>query len=157
MFTQISWSNYITVVALLLAGYYLIIGYLYYRSDILNLLLGRKIIQFGNTSLTATQTDPLHKPVLRFNKAHVENAFEKQNLFPAVQSLSDEIQAFLNEAGRNKLNKEDVLPPLQLLLAKYPILKDSSFQESMQNIIETECIANCSIHLSEEDLNKLWK
>lgn len=154
MFTQISWSSYITIVVVLLAGYYFFVGFWYYRDNLLQLLSGRKITAGDTVNFTAQH--PLIKPEQSLHQANVQEVFEKQNLFQLTQSLSDEIQAFLNEAGRNKIHKGDVIYSLQLLLAKYPALKDSSFREFIQNLIETECETNCSIHLSDEELSVLW-
>ena len=107
MFTQISWSSYITIVVVLLAGYYFFVGFWYYRDDLLQLLSGRKITAGDTVNFTAQH--PLIKPEQSLHQANVQEVFEKQNLFQLTQSLSDEIQAFLNEAGRNKIHKGDVI------------------------------------------------
>lgn len=153
MFTEISWNSYITIVIVLLAGYYLFIGFRYYRTDILHLLSGRKFTQTDSVSFTSTQQI---KPDQSSHPANMQEGFEKQNLFQLAQSFSDEIQAYLNEAGRNTLNKKEVMQSLKSLLAKYPSIKNSSFQEFIQNLIKTECETSCSIHLSEEELSALW-
>jgi hypothetical protein len=131
MFTEISWSSYIVTVLLLSTGYYLFIGYRYYRHDILQLISGKKV----------TTND-----VVAAN----------QNPEPLIQSFSDEIRAFMEQAGKNELDKKDIIQSLHLLLKKYPTLKDSAFQESIQNLIINECTSYCSIHLSEEELSVLW-
>ena len=153
MFAEISWSGYITIVVVLLAAYYFVIAIRYYRDDLFQLISGKKTTQPSTVNFTATQSQPSERGL---HQTNMQEAFEKQNLFQLAQSLSDEIQAFLNEAGRNKLNKEEIIQSLQLLLTKYPAVRDSSFQEFIQNLIETECEANCSIHLSDEELSVLW-
>lgn len=131
MFTQISWSSYIVTVLLLSAIYYLFIGYWYYRDDLLQLVSGKKIT-----------TDDF-----------VSTAFRQE---PLEQLFSDEVRAFMNEAGKNKMSKKDILKSLQLVFKRYPTLKDSVSQESIQNLIVNECATYCSIHLSDEELSVLW-
>lgn len=131
MLTQISWSSYIVTVLLLSAVYYLFIGYWYYRDDLLKLVSGKRV----------TTND------------FVSTAFRQ---LPLEQSFSDEIMAFMEQAGKDKLDKKDIIQSLQLLLQKYPTLKDSASQESIQNLIVNECTSYCSIHLSDEELSVLW-
>lgn len=131
MFTQISWSSYIVTVLLLSVVYYLIIGYWYYRDDLLQLVSGKRV----------TTHD------------FVSTAFRHQ---PLEQSFSDEVKAFMEQAGKDKLDKKDIIQSLQLLLQKYPALKDSASQESIQNLIVNECTSYCSIQLSDEELSVLW-
>ena len=109
MFTEISWNSYLTIVIVLLAVYYVFIGLLYYSSNIVGLLSGKKFTQ-RDTLTSVFEMDTLT---------------EKKNLFQTAHSLSDEIQAYLNEAGRNSLNKEDVVQSLKVMLAKYPVIKTS--------------------------------
>lgn len=153
MFTEISWNGYITIVIVLLAVYYLFIGLRYYRDDLLQLLSGRKFPQTDKplTVLPSTKLDQTP------HQANLKQAFEKQDFFQVAQSLGDEIMAYLNEAGRDKLNKEDVMQSLRSLIAKYPPIKNSPFREVIQNLIVTECETNCSIHLSEQELSTLWQ
>lgn len=131
MFTQISWTNYFTIILLLAVGYYLVIGYLYYRNYFLQIISGKK--NAANDFVTVFQ-----------------------NQDSVIQSFSDEVCAYMNEVGKNKQDKNDIMFSLQLLLQKYPTLKDLSFRESVQNIINNECKKYCSIHLSEEELRALW-
>lgn len=146
MFTDISWNSYVIAVMVLLAGYYLFIGFRYYRNDLLQLLSGKKISP-GAVSFKATQ-----KP----HRENLQEAFEKQNLFQLSQSASDEIQAFIHQAGSDKLSADEVMKSIRGLLGKYPGLKDSSFCELIENLIITECEMNCSIPLDAEQARALW-
>lgn len=131
MFTQISWSSYIITVLLLSTAYYLFIGYRYYRNDLLQLVSGKR--NTTNDNVVSTQR---HQPL--------------------IQSFSDEARAFMEQAGKNKLDKKEIIQSLQLLFKKYPFLKDSAFQGSVQSLIINECASYCSIHLSDEELSALW-
>ena len=132
MFTQISWSNYFIIILLLAAGYYLVIGYLYYRHDFLKIISGKKKVANDYVA-----------------------AFPNQD--SVIQSFSDEVCAYMNEVAKNKQqNKSNIIHSLKLLLRKYPSLSDLSIKESIQNIINNGCKTYCSIHLSAEELSELW-
>ena len=152
MFTDISWSSYITFMIALLAVYYLFIVLRFYRSDILQIFAGKEFTQ-DRVSFTSTQKV---QPNQTRHQENLQEAFENQDLFQASQSLGDEIIAYLREAGRDTVSKEDVNQSLRSLIAKYPSIKHSAFREAIQNLILTESEANYSIHLSEEELSALW-
>ncbi|MDB5222369.1 MAG: hypothetical protein JWN83_1036 [Chitinophagaceae bacterium] len=154
MFTEISWGTYITIVIVLLAVYYLFIGFRYYRRDLSQLISGGKTGFPDKAKFTASKSDVIIKP--RPHEAFMQLSVEDQNLYQLLQSLSDEIQALLGEAGNKRLNKDEIITALKILIAKYSVLKNSSFRESIQNLIQTESETNCSIHLSEKELSELW-
>lgn len=128
MFTEISWSSYFTTILLLTAAYYLFIAFRYYRKDVVKIFAGKKFM--GNEGLSMD--------------------FQKTML----QSFSVEVRAFLFEAVRNNLNKEDILGSIQMLIRNYSGVKDINFRNSTEHLIIEECAA--SIHLSEQDLCELW-
>jgi len=73
-----------------------------------------------------------------------------------VKFFSDAIEAFMYEAGKNKLDKNNILKSLPLLFKKYPASNDTALCESVQNLIINKCKSYCSIHLSDEELSALW-
>jgi hypothetical protein len=128
MFTQVSWSSYFTTILTLAAAYYLWIAFRYYRKDLVKIFAHRKFI--GEESLSMD--------------------FQK----PMLQSFSVEVRAFLFEAIRNNLNKEDIMRSIQMLIEKYPGVKDMTFRNSIEHLIIEESAT--SIHLNEQDLSELW-
>lgn len=128
MFTQISWSSYLTTILLLSAAYYLFLAFRYYRKDLVKIFAGKKNTSDENLSMD----------------------FQK----PMLKSFSVEVRAFLFEAIRNNLNKEDIMGSIQMLIRKYPGVKDMTFRNSIEHLIIEDSAA--SIHLSKQDLSELW-
>ena len=128
MFTQISWGNYITTILIITTAYYLFLAFRYYRKDIVKIVTGNKVSIGENLSID----------------------FQK----PLLQSFSVEVRAFLFEAIKNNLNKEDIMRSIQMLIGKYQGVKDMTFRSSIEHLIIEESAA--SIHLSEQDLSELW-
>ena len=128
MFTQITWSSYLTTILLLSAAYYLFLAFRYYRKDLVKIFARKKNTSDENLSMD----------------------FQK----PMLKSFSVEVRAFLFEAIRNNLNKEDIMGSIQMLIRKYPGVKDRTFRNSIEHLIIEDSAA--SIHLSEQDLSELW-
>ena len=128
MFTQISWSSYLTTILLLSAAYYLFLAFRYYRKDLVKIFARKKNTSDENLSMD----------------------FQK----PMLHSFSIEVRAFLFEAIRNNLNKEDIMGSIQMLIRKYPGVKDMTFRNSIEHLIIEDSAA--SIHLSKQDLSELW-
>ncbi len=130
MFTQISWNSYFIIVGLLSVVYYLFIAWIYYRSDVIKLISGRRVSN--------------------------RNFIDGQINQTLLQSFSDEIRAFISEASKDHLDIRSLMASLQLLIRKFPGIRDMTLKKSIQNLIIHECETNCSIHLSEEELRELW-
>ncbi|HEY5968309.1 MAG TPA: hypothetical protein VIU35_10035, partial [Chitinophagaceae bacterium] len=73
-----------------------------------------------------------------------------------VQSFTDEVIAYLEETGRNKVSKEVLLECLGLIANKYPSLALSEYKESLDQFIKIQTETYCAMFLIEEDLNKVW-
>ena len=92
--------------------------------------------------------------VVHPKNVHTEESNE--DCFPFVQTLTDEVQAFIIEAGNNSFDKEQLVSSIQLLLSKYPSVKPSPHSKNIRNLIKKECESNCSVYLSESELDGLW-
>ena len=145
MFTQISWGSYITIIVVLLIAYYFFVGFRYYRTDLLQLLSGRK----------TKNTEKAVAPLSNYKQSSKDDLKEESD-YQLTESLSDDIRAFINASVENKSNNGEVINGLKRILGKYPSLKDSSFREFIQNIIISESEANLSLHFSPEEAAALW-
>lgn len=161
MFQSISWQSYWITLALLSAGYYGVIYLLYYRSDF-------KIWVHRRSSLN---TAPFPEPgTIQGEQPHSTaqpSLFDDEDSLDfqspqagtaegVVYSCLDELTAFFVAAKSRKWAKEELVQALQGILLKYPSLKDSSYKESLSNVIATQCEQYCSIHLRVEDTRRVW-
>ena len=157
MFSQISWATYIEAVVYSIVFYYVFILYKYYRHDLSNILKGKQKPTLTEVAFTSTSLQPTNA---NGNVTNLVDFMPKEDhddeCSPLVQSLTDEIQAFITEAGNNEFEREPILLSLQLLISKYPSVKSSPYKESIQKLIVQQCATNCSVHLSEEELDGLW-
>lgn len=158
MFNHISWQSYWIFLAISIALYYLVIASVFYTNEIQSLRVRkRKIVSstplpsYRETEPTITQQDffDVDKVLLKPKDTEEDTAF-------VVQFLVDEVQAFLEAAQQLGYTKEQIIPSLRQLLTKFPSLKYSPYQTSVLNLIAFECENKCSIHLSADDLTKVW-
>ncbi len=73
-----------------------------------------------------------------------------------VSSLIDEIQAFFEATGTKDFTKEALLQKIKGIIQKYPSVKGSTYQYSVNNLLLFLAEQSCSIHLSAEDVSGVW-
>lgn len=76
--------------------------------------------------------------------------------FYVVHEFTHELQQTIQKASTHVYKKEELIFSLQLVLKKYPQLRDTNFTEAINNLIATECQNSCSIPLNEDEVNMLW-
>jgi hypothetical protein len=111
----------------------------------------------NNVAFTAASKQQTFKRENKFNEtAFIPKESKSDSYSPLVQALTDELQAFISEAGSNSFERQQIISSLQLLIGKYPSVKSSPFKESIKQQIAQQCASTCSVHLSEEELDGLW-
>ena len=178
MFSSNPWGAYITILAPLLAGYYLFVGLRFYARD-----LKARMSQKGNP--TASQRDlsqqdfdtpdppagtlmpdpspTIQTPVVQTNQPVKDDDAEQlahwqnEELFDQVEQLAAHLKGAIEEAYEKDYSTQDLVLLLQMTLKEYSALVGTSFQTAINNLIETECAKYGPIHLREEDLATVWK
>ena len=137
---NISWQGYWIWLAVISAGYYLVIYLLYYRHDHKVWIHPKPYNSDGIVPASESIIQP-----------HVEKDAER-----LIDSCMDELNAFFEESRRKKVMKEELIYSLQLLLKKYPSLKDSEYKESLTNLIATQCEDTCLVRLNADEVYHVW-
>ena len=161
MLNNISWASYCYALTLLLFAYYFIILLLYYRSEVLQFVIDKKVSLLSRFQAfgiaggeeRGSQAHTLHEnpgSTTLKNKSGDHSA-------QIVQAALDELQAYITQAAQNDTIKEELLFSLQNIVSKYPMLGNTPLQHTLNNLIAVECKHKCSIHLSAEDVSGLWK
>ncbi len=162
MFNNISWQGYWNAIALISIAYYFIIYLLYYRKDFgINFLKTRNSSHLSSLPSTSTLSDE-EKHSANFqptalNDSSVDSKMQADESVVAIaQVCIDELNAFFEESKRKRPIKEELMYSLQNILKKYPVIKDSTFQESITNLIIVNCETFCSISLNDDDVVHVW-
>ncbi|TKT86006.1 hypothetical protein [Dyadobacter frigoris] len=173
MFTSNPWGDYVTILAPLIAGYYLFIGLRFYGRD-LKAKIARKRIDSASgprpqqgldvpdppipSSLSAEQGETVVSSLEDNDKSDQKPAaWQNEELFDQVERLAAHLKEAIEEAHEKEYGKQDFILLLQMTLKEYPALQGAPFQTAINNLIETECAKYGSIHLREEDKVVIWK
>jgi len=140
MLQSVSWPTFFLVIAFILTGYYMVIGYLYYRSDLLAVL--RQLTRPGKPGLVEGAG-----PGIRMDQQGEHAAL--------MDHFTDELKALTMAWGQG-CNKNEIMFGLGKLLRKFPHLKDSSLEEQVNTLIITECRKNCSVTIDQTETKVLW-
>ena len=138
MLHSITWQQYFTTIIILLIFYYLIIGVRYFKLELLTIL---GIKQIESDSLTPY-------PIGTFPSG-------EETASPFMQSLLDEISAYLNGTQNSTPSKEELCHSLGIIFSKYPVLSESEFSDHQKIILLEKINQQYPNMLEIEDLNKL--
>jgi negative regulator of genetic competence, sporulation and motility len=159
MFTNISWGNYIVVIILLLASWYLFVGFRFYFDDLKEVISGKRRLQFRGFENAAYQdTEPELKDQESAELTSNQTSFgEFDTTFQDVDDLVARIKSFITDAAKKKLVKKEFTYYLQLLLREFPSVKNSPFNSSVSELIVSECDKIESITLTQKEAEALWE
>jgi hypothetical protein len=143
MFSSISWHQFILTIIVFVTLYYAYVGIGYYRNDWWRHLTTKK------SAKQSVQQAPASAPV-------APGASAMPNpLLPMVYDLVDEIRALLQGMEKD-VGKAQLLDKLTALLQKYPALKDTAFQASINQLIAVDSKNECSIDLFADEIEGCW-
>lgn len=157
---SLTWADYALITGTCLIGYYLVIGVVYYRKDLLRILQSKKEpVSYARNQQPASTVENSYPSSLLSNTSGLDNVGivddELPDAHPNVQDFVDEIQAYTQACGE-AVSREALLIHLRSILHKYPSLINSSLRSVLAGIIATASENNCSIPVREEELNEWW-
>ncbi len=153
MLSTISWSQYISVMLLLLICYYGFVGYKYFRLEVLS-LIGIRKVEDNKTAIPVTELKKQFTASIHSN--YLPNEDLDADISPVVQAFTDEVKAFISNADAN-MPKPELLYSLQLIMSKYPALKNTDCKEELLQFVLTENNNKHPDILEPDDLRRLWQ
>jgi hypothetical protein len=153
MLSSISWNQYIAGLITLLLLYYCFVGFKYYRWEILGLIGIRKAENekvFIPVDEGIQHFKPVENPENYLPKTMVET-----DISPLVQAFDDEVQAFINSAEPN-MPRPELLFSLQLIVSKYPALKNVDCRDEISTIAFTQINEKFPGLVKEAELLSIW-
>lgn len=133
MFTNISWGNYIIVVALSVASWYLLIGSRFYFDELKDLMTGKRKKLFRESGANYDeQSTSISNSQDENQIAFEESTYEEfDTTFRDVDALVKQLKIVIEDASKSKFPKQEMIDNLKLILATYPLIKNSSFSYSV--------------------------
>lgn len=166
MINNISWTSYWYALFLLLVIYYAFVLWYYYRKYLFQLIsnkFGKRKFQVATTITSPSGIlDGAKKNGHEFQPISHSTVTQSQEqpsceISAMYQALSDEIRAYLQQASTADADNEELLISIQQILRKYPAIKNSAFQQSIDFLIVFELKNKCSTYLSIEEVSSLWE
>ncbi len=152
MFTQISWTDYLLAVSILLAIYYLFVGVRYFSGDLKALLAGKRKLTLKPSGFP--QNEPLQNEVSE--DISVTTDEDSDDEFAEVEYLIEKVKAMIEDALGKQLVKEEFRQYLRLVLKEFPSVKTSVLRPSVNELIVSECEKQGIGAFNEEEVDALW-
>ena len=163
MYIDSPWTTYAAVLSLLTLGYYIFIGYKFYRQDLRSAFSGKqnrpvKKIQRPAPSISVMPEEQIEQLEVEqeVEQEATEASLPDEETYQKVMALTSHLRDAIEEANQKQYNKTDLAVLLQMLLKDYSYLKDTPFRVSVNNQIEAECAKYGSMLLSEDEIEELW-
>jgi hypothetical protein len=156
MFTNISWGNYIVVIVLLLASWYLLVGLRFYFVEIKEIVIGKWKLQNRRVKDLEIRYDVV--PSQAINNTSLQPSFGgPEESILDVDAFVERLKNVVKEAAQRKLVKIEFQGYLSLLLCEYPSIKNSPFRSVVSELIISECNKLDFLSLSQMEVEELWK
>ncbi len=150
MFTGISWTDYLVVVAIVLFIYYLFVGLRYFSADLQKLFSGKRKPNFR-----AVLPNPdVNENILPDGNMAFEETTDDE--FAQVEHLIERLRSVIRDASERKLVPEELKRYLHLVLKEYPAIKNSPLRSSINELAVTECEKYGAVTLFENEMDVLW-
>jgi len=154
MFNSITWGQYFSTIITLLIIYYAVIGFKFYKWEILAAIGIRKV---DNATLNTVSLSGLKKYVSPENDQEYQPKQSMEiDISPLAQAFTDEVAAFLQEADKVEITKEGIINSLQSICSKYAGLKNADCKNELIQLIANEINLKYPNLFQPNDLARLW-
>lgn len=151
MLQSITWKTYFEIIGFASIAYYAAIALLFYRQDIL--LKIQRSLSPKQTTETGSKENQ-HREYT--NDQYYEKDFTESNHTSVLaEAFHAELRAFTESTG-DGYTKPQLIAGLKMLLKKYIVLKDETYQTPINSAIAEECRNYCTISLTDEEICALW-
>jgi hypothetical protein len=148
-------GNYTVVVVLLVASWYLLVGLRFYREELKDVMTRKRKLQFrGSNGESNEEPDPDLR-YLNFEINTSESAVS-DSIFQEVDGLVKQLKNVITDAIQRKLIKQEFEDHMRLALAAYPLLRDSPYRSSVDELIVSECEKQGAVLLTQQEVKALW-
>lgn len=153
MFTNISWSSYLTVLGLVVLIWYFIILLKFYYKDLLKIFSGEKKLKF--TSFKNMNENKV--PDSEEYKSLSSSFSGSFDTLEDAEELSARILQAVKESNEKNFSKEHFQNYLRMVLDEYPYVKISSLRENINKLMVTESSKYPNLLLTLSEADSLWE
>ena len=186
MLESISWQEFISIVAILIGGYYLISVLLFYSAEIGN-IFNQKKLNHTLSKPTRDQNDSKESNALmggvRYESREQQNVPREEQIeaddlvvAPLIET-EESIAVSFEDSPEGKLvqtvsglydeikslieiissgTREECVTLFQTLLSNYPQLTSTGSQDVINRFIHDQCKKHCEFHFELNEINSWW-
>ena len=155
MFNSITWGQYFSAIILLLIIYYILIGLKFYKWEILS-IVGIKKVDDNSLSTSAALSNLKEFTASENHENYLPKPSLVVDISPLVQSFTDEVTAFVQEADEAEITKEEIINSLQVICSKYPAIKNADCRKDLEVAVLKEINSKYPNLLQRNDFKNLW-
>lgn len=137
MLSNVSWSEYLVGVGLLVAAYYVFVIFKYYRQELKEIGSGK----------FAKRKEPECFP----------EGFMQESSFDELEMVVNELRYTILEKAGTGADKQILFDQLKVRLANYKGLHKPAYRAAINNFIRQHAKEICGVVFSEEELNDGWR
>jgi hypothetical protein len=140
MLQQITWTQYISAMVILLVIYYLIYFIRFHRKGYTRLL----------DKLEQGHVDDLDEEEIKNEQK------EAEELLNQLELLVNRIRSGVLEKAGTEATKDQILEGISKEVASFGGLSQPAYQHALNNYIIEHSIKICGVEISEDDLQRTW-
>ncbi len=169
MLNTISWSEYLTCIALLIAGYYTITGIFYYRADISSRFRKKEErtdngVGQAPSLMGAIKTGPpkaIRKQLVAADELFISPDQEQLTasdsmIIGTIADLLEESKVLAKTIAHDNNTPEEGASLFQSLLQRYPQLNNAAYKDAISISLHHTCKNDAGIEFSLEQINDWW-
>jgi hypothetical protein len=143
------------VIVLLLASWYLFIGFRYYLFDITEIVTGKRKVRNHRIKDLEIHYDVVHPQT--FTGSSKKTSFgETEETILDIDAFAEKLKNLVKDASQREVIKSEFIGHLSLLFTEYSSIKNSPFRSSVSELIISECEKLDTISLSHVEVEDLW-
>ena len=155
MFNSITWGQYFSAIILLLIIYYILIGFMFYKWEILS-IIGIRKVDDDSLNITAALSNLKEFAASENHENYLPKPNLEIDISPLVQSFTDEITAFVQGADEAEITKDQIINSLQTICTKYPVIKNADCKNDLELYVLKEINLKYPTLFQQNDLISLW-
>ncbi|MBT2561304.1 hypothetical protein J7E50_10725 [Pedobacter sp. ISL-68] len=157
MLEAITWKEYLAGLAIVLIGYYAIIGFLIHRNGI-NITVKKSP---DSDSLKKDGSAPSYEEQYFISPDGDEDKDageedKSENLFDELEEIVTDIRHSILEGAGKGADKDMLLEQLKSRVADYGGLRQPAYRVALNNFIIQHAESICGVVFSEDDLEEAW-
>ena len=137
MFHFISWSIFLQYIIVILTIYWFTVGLIYYRWEIVAFI----------------KNGP--KPTRKFNSP--TSGDSNDCLFDECNACANHLKSIISQNSLDNTDKGTILSEAKDYLKQHPLMFQAKWQIPINNLIEYECRQQCSVEITGDEMETIWK